>query len=199
MQEYNARIGRALFNPFPTHFYFKSGSVLKSQFNKEERLREKEAFDWKKRPKKQSRRGKHYMVARQAKGQPAPEKKTGDETESGEKEHPGLEGESLREEEIVVEKMAPEETAKVSISSSSLGDMAAGEEQYQIISRITEADRLNDTKSLNRKGERNLYLVIKRGKGMNQWVLPGGLMGLQEGELLHEVSFALFALKDYDY
>ncbi|KAG1730586.1 39S mitochondrial ribosomal protein L46-domain-containing protein [Suillus lakei] len=41
---YQARIHRALHNPFPYDFYFKQGSPLESRFNIEERRRERKAF-----------------------------------------------------------------------------------------------------------------------------------------------------------
>ncbi|KAI6110074.1 39S mitochondrial ribosomal protein L46-domain-containing protein [Pisolithus sp. B1] len=41
---YQARIHRALHNPFPYDFYFKQGSPLETRFNIEERRRERRAF-----------------------------------------------------------------------------------------------------------------------------------------------------------
>ena len=41
---YQARIRRALHNPFPYDFYFKPGSLLEGKFNDAERQREREAF-----------------------------------------------------------------------------------------------------------------------------------------------------------
>ncbi|RDX42690.1 hypothetical protein OH76DRAFT_1410951 [Lentinus brumalis] len=41
---YQSRIRRALFNPFPTDFYFKTGSLLEKKFAREEKVREREAF-----------------------------------------------------------------------------------------------------------------------------------------------------------
>lgn len=41
---YQARIHRALRNPFPTEFYFKQGSPLETRFNIEEKRRERSAF-----------------------------------------------------------------------------------------------------------------------------------------------------------
>lgn len=54
--------------------------------------------------------------------------------------------------------------------------------------RTHEADKKGDLKSLDRLGERNLYLLI-RGKdhtGKEVWRFPQG--GLEDGELLHQVS-----------
>ncbi|KAG1759402.1 39S mitochondrial ribosomal protein L46-domain-containing protein [Suillus occidentalis] len=42
---YQARIHRALHNPFPYDFYFKQGSPLEARFNIEERRRERKAFE----------------------------------------------------------------------------------------------------------------------------------------------------------
>ena len=55
-------------------------------------------------------------------------------------------------------------------------------------SRTHEADKTGDVKSLDRLGERNLYLLI-RGKdhtGKEVWRFPQG--GLQDGQLLHQAS-----------
>ena len=55
--------------------------------------------------------------------------------------------------------------------------------------RVHESDKKGDVKSLDRLGERNLYLLI-RGKdhtGKDVWRFPQG--GLQDGEFLHQVSY----------
>ena len=131
--EYNARIARALFNPFPTAFYFKAGSILETQFMHEESQREKAAFGWK----------RHIFPE-------DPDMKDG-------------------------------KTRNVT------GNVLVREEAEEIMPRVTEADRKGDIRSLDRKGHRNLYLLIKRGKGRNEWRLPGGIHEVQQGELLHEV------------
>lgn len=145
MYQYNANVGRALYNPFPYDFYFKTGSLLKRQFNKEERAREKLAFNWGKRsaPKKVS-----FSVTRTSK--------------------------------------LPAKIKPVVFAST------MPEDEMEVMSRITEADKTNDVKSLNRKGHRNLYLLIKRGS--NHWRLPGAQGGLEHGELLHEVSGVIFIM-----
>ncbi|KAF4553365.1 39S mitochondrial ribosomal protein L46-like protein [Elsinoe fawcettii] len=51
-------------------------------------------------------------------------------------------------------------------------------------SRETEADRKGDRKSLNRSGERTLYLVVKNGAG--RWVFPGDVVRGKEG--LHQAA-----------
>lgn len=72
--------------------------------------------------------------------------------------------------------------------SSSVGvGVLAKEEEVTIMPRSNEADRKGDVKSLDRKGPRNLYLLVKKGKGRNEWRLPGGITEVQDGELLHEV------------
>ena len=55
--------------------------------------------------------------------------------------------------------------------------------------RETEADRTNDVKSLDRKGDRNLYLVLKK-QADSSWRLPQGRAA--PGEALHVVSPLLF-------
>lgn len=140
--EYNAHIARALFNPFPKDFYFKPGSILEKQFKREDRRREKEAFNWGKRPGSQKR--------------------------------------------------SSERKAQRKKSSSPIG-LIGKEEEDVLLPRRTEADEKGDVKSLDRKGHRNLYLLIKKNKGRNDWRLPGGSLELQGQELLHEVtvSYAL--------
>lgn len=142
--QYNANVGRALFNPFPYDFYFKSGSLLKRHFNKEERVRESQAFNW-------GTKKSHKSPSKKISTASRPSKK-----------HTQAKVESV---------------ASVSIPPEDL-DM-------ELMSRSTEADRINDTKSLNRNGHRNLYLLIKKS---NQWRLPGALGGLRNGELLHEAA-----------
>ena len=137
--EYNAHIARALFNPFPKEFYFKPGSILEKQFKREERRREKEAFNWGKRPGAQKRSS-------------------------------GRKGQRKR-------------------SSSAMG-LLVKEEEEVLLPRRTEADEKGDVKSLDRKGHRNLYLLIKKNRGRNDWRLPGGSTDLQGQELLHEVRLS---------
>ncbi|CCM03837.1 uncharacterized protein FIBRA_05986 [Fibroporia radiculosa] len=54
--------------------------------------------------------------------------------------------------------------------------------------RIHESDRTGNVRSLDRQGERNLYLLlqIKSQAGANIWRFPQG--GLQSGEPLHEAA-----------
>lgn len=70
------------------------------------------------------------------------------------------------------------------------------EEDATVLPRWHEADGKGDTKSLDRFGQRNLYLVVKsKGeKGEDVWKFPEGAM--QPGELLHEVRFLCIARKD---
>ena len=135
---YQSRIRRALFNPFPTEFYFKPGSLLEKKFSKEEKLREREAFG-----------GSWTFKGKDSDGL----------DESGNLVDPTEQTESMGEEPM--EPPAP---------------------------RIHESDKTGDVKSLDRQGERNLYLLI-RGKdhtGQEVWRFPQG--GLEKGELLHQVS-----------
>lgn len=54
------------------------------------------------------------------------------------------------------------------------------------MSRITEADKSNDTHSLDRKLDRTLYLLLKKPRERHTWQLPQGVLGA--GEVLHESS-----------
>lgn len=62
------------------------------------------------------------------------------------------------------------------------------EEQPKLMPRVTEADKKGDVKSLDRKGERNLYLLIqgKDEAGKDVWKLPQ--CDVAPTELLHDVS-----------
>ncbi|KAI0670644.1 39S mitochondrial ribosomal protein L46-domain-containing protein [Trametes maxima] len=137
---YQSRVRRALFNPFPTEFYFKTGSLLERKFAKEERLREREAFGgpWTLKRRKQA---------------------TSSVDEDG-----------------------------ILVASSDQAENMGEEPVEPPAPRIHESDRTGDVKSLDRKGERNLYLLV-RGKdhaGKQEWRFPQG--GLEEGELLHQAA-----------
>lgn len=50
--------------------------------------------------------------------------------------------------------------------------------------RTTEADHAKDVRSLERQGERNLYLLLKKKDG--SWSFPQG--SVEKGEFLHQVT-----------
>ncbi|RXW20740.1 hypothetical protein EST38_g5095 [Candolleomyces aberdarensis] len=131
---YQARIRRALSNPFPHDFYFKQGSLLQTRFNLEERQREKRAF------------GPSFLPTEDV----DPEKAAADKA--------------------AVEQLAQQE--------------GEGEE---LTSRTHKADLTNDVKSLDRKGQRNLYLLLlAEENGKDVWRFPQG--GLEKGDLLHQAA-----------
>ncbi|KAG9088859.1 54S ribosomal protein L17 mitochondrial [Ceratobasidium sp. UAMH 11750] len=119
--DYQARIARALSNPFPHEFYFKKGAIAERQFLTEESTREKEAF-----------------------GQGFGETQLAD---LGEEDKTGAIGQT---------------------------------EDVSALPREHESDRTGDVKNLNRKGDRNLYLLVKAVEG---WRLPQG--PAERGETLH--------------
>ncbi|KAH7909140.1 39S mitochondrial ribosomal protein L46-domain-containing protein [Hygrophoropsis aurantiaca] len=122
---YQARIHRALHNPFPYEFYFKQGSPLESRFNLEERRRERKAF-----------------------GAPF-----------------GLD--------------SSEKNAATELAESSLRD-----EEEETMPRIHEADVKGDLKNLNRRSQRNIYLLLlQKENGRNVWRFPQ--VTAEKGELLH--------------
>ena len=126
---YQARIHRALRNPFPTEFYFKQGSPLETRFNIEERRRERQAF-----------------------GAPF-----------------GMDPSEERNE------------------ATELMEIAMKDEVDESVPRVHQADETNDPKNLNRRGQRNLYLLLKtRENGKDVWRFPQG--NVEAGEILHVVS-----------
>lgn len=52
--------------------------------------------------------------------------------------------------------------------------------------RITEADKANDRKSLYRKLDKKLFLIVKRGRDQHTWQFPQG--DWVKGEMIREVS-----------
>ncbi|KAI0781208.1 39S mitochondrial ribosomal protein L46-domain-containing protein [Trametes elegans] len=138
---YQSRVSRALFNPFPTDFYFKTGSLLEKKFAKEEQIREREAF------------GGQWTIRRRKQSKPLGVDEDGILVASADQ------AENMGEEPV--EPPAP---------------------------RVHEADKKGDVKSLDRMGERNLYLLV-RGKdhaGKVVWRFPQG--GLQKNEFLHQAA-----------
>ncbi|KAH9997542.1 39S mitochondrial ribosomal protein L46-domain-containing protein [Russula vinacea] len=118
---YQARIQRALHNPFPHDFYFKPGSLLESKFNLEERKRDRKAF------------GPGFGA-----------------------DHPLAPGAGFGRDDD--ETPAP---------------------------RVHASDVSGDVKSLDRKGQRNLYLLIQqKTDGAAVWKFPE--TAVVDNELLHE-------------
>ncbi|KZT74252.1 hypothetical protein DAEQUDRAFT_807916 [Daedalea quercina L-15889] len=124
---YQARIQRALFNPFPDEFYFKPGSILEGTFNAEEKYREKLAF------------GGPYVQ---------------------------------------------EKPTQIAVDSANV----VGGKSQQPLTRVHEADLKNDVRSLDRQGERNLYLLVhgQDSAGKDVWRFPQG--GMEDGQALHQVA-----------
>ncbi|THH15593.1 hypothetical protein EW146_g4898 [Bondarzewia mesenterica] len=128
---YQARIQRALHNPFPYEFYFKQGSLLESKFNLEERRRERKMF------------GKGF-------GADSPDA-------------PGA-----------------------GVTAEDLKKFGQSEDE-STASRVHPSDLNGDVKSLDRKGQRNLYLLLqKKEDGKDVWRFPQG--EIEQGELLHEAA-----------
>lgn len=73
-------------------------------------------------------------------------------------------------------------------ASKEVMEVLGEEEAVKPMSRVHEADTKGDVKSLDRKGERNLYLLVraKDAGGKEVWRFPQG--DVQTGELLHDVS-----------
>ncbi|KAG6820786.1 hypothetical protein H0H93_011551 [Arthromyces matolae] len=132
---YQARIRRALHNPFPLDFYFKQGSLLETKFTMEEKKRERRAF------------GARFQQ----------------------------EEEFISEEKAAADKAAADQLA-----------LQEGEDNT-LMPRVHEADTQRDFKSLDRKGRRNIYLVLQtQVDGKHIWRFPQG--GVEKGELLHQAA-----------
>ncbi|KAI0295500.1 39S mitochondrial ribosomal protein L46-domain-containing protein [Russula brevipes] len=145
---YQARIQRALHNPFPHEFYFKPGSLLESKFNLEERKRDRRAF------------GPGFGA-----------------------DHPRAPG--------------------AGVTAQDLKKFGRDEDETPA-PRVHASDDGGDVKSLDRKGQRNLYLVIKQktdadavwkfpetasaardlrelcGEAMDSWIVSRKPIGLYE-------------------
>ena len=128
---YQARVQRALHNPFPHEFYFKPGSLLESKFNLEERKRDRKAF------------GPSFGA-----------------------DHP----------------LAP----GAGVTAQDLKKFGRDEDETHA-PRVHASDVNGDVKSLDRKGQRNLYLLIKQkaGEVADAWKFPE--IAVADNELLHEV------------
>lgn len=123
---YQARVHRALHNPFPYDFYFKQGSPLEVRFNIEERRRERRAF-----------------------GAPFGVQKSEERNDATE-----------------------------------LMEISMRDEVDESMPRIHQADSQGDLKNLNRRGQRNLYLMLRRKQDdKHVWRFPTGAVA--KGESLH--------------
>ncbi|KAI0818805.1 39S mitochondrial ribosomal protein L46-domain-containing protein [Irpex lacteus] len=131
---YQARIDRALHNPLPYDFYFKPGTQLELQFDKEEEERERAAF------------GKSAT--------PSPRVKT--------------------EEEL---RASDEDNAEMAALESQ-----QQEEEFKPLPREHESDRTGEVKSLDRQGQRNVYLLVqvKDETGKMSWRFPHAPVNTRE-------------------
>ena len=68
-----------------------------------------------------------------------------------------------------------------------------GEAESRPLPRTTEADAKNDVRSLERKLDRTLYLVVKQksGRGAATWRFPAKALTNTKHENLHDVSTSL--------
>jgi len=88
------------------------------------------------------------------------------------------------------EKKAFGRVSKIMMESTEANREAAElakEDVEQRAARFTEADRKKHLRSLDRKGERNLYLIINKNLGHKTcWSFPEG--PVQKGEFLHQTA-----------
>jgi len=72
-------------------------------------------------------------------------------------------------------------------AASADDDPGLQEEDEESMPRVHPTDTKGDTRSLDRKGQRNLYLLVKtRQGGKDVWAFPQG--DVAKGELLHEAA-----------
>lgn len=81
---------------------------------------------------------------------------------------------------VSAEKIAAEKAAEEQLA------LQEGEGQ-NLMPRVHSADTNRDLKSLDRKGRRNIYLLLHTVENAKEvWRFPQG--GVEKGELLHQVS-----------
>ncbi|KAF9808972.1 hypothetical protein IEO21_07661 [Rhodonia placenta] len=82
----------------------------------------------------------------------------------------------------------PDGDSAAATAPSMVEEVVSTESGEECMPRIHEADIKGDVRSLDRQGERNLYLLLqgKDQSGRNVWRFPQG--GIREGELLHEAA-----------
>ncbi|KAF9452826.1 hypothetical protein P691DRAFT_696140 [Macrolepiota fuliginosa MF-IS2] len=131
---YQARVRRALHQPFPYDFYFKQGSLLETRFNLEEKDREKASF-----------------------------------------------GPTFVQDDY-------QDLAKVEADKAAVKLLAQQEgEGESLAPREHPSDKSGDIKSLDRAGERNLYLLLKsKENGKDVWRFPQG--GVETTDFLHQAA-----------
>lgn len=98
-----------------------------------------------------------------------------------------LVGDRVSEPEDQIERLLQD--AEVEVKERDIqgeGEVVKKEEIERPMPRITEEDRKGDLRSLNRRLERTLYLVVNRGDGV--WEFPSSVLE-RKGESLQTVSF----------
>jgi len=73
--------------------------------------------------------------------------------------------------------------------ATELMELSMRDEVDQSMPRTHEVDTKDDLKNLNRKGQRNLYLMLRTNEdGKDVWRFPTGVV--EKGELLHVVRYS---------
>ncbi|CAO3669952.1 unnamed protein product [Umbelopsis ramanniana] len=65
-------------------------------------------------------------------------------------------------------------------------DVTTQMNKFETGSRLSEADKKNDIKSLDRALQRTLYLIVKKPRDQHAWQFPQG--AVEEGEYLHDAA-----------
>ncbi|KAG8624264.1 hypothetical protein KVT40_007331 [Elsinoe batatas] len=175
---YNRRLNERLALPFTRYFYYKKGTPSDGEWKRKIRARLTPSRDvgvysaygaegWNDEVLVGDRTGEEEEiieeVIRDAEGAfdtPAVRAREGQEKPKGE-----AEGGQQGQEEYSVRQAKKEPVARP-------------------VGRVSAADRQGDRRSLNRRGERTLYLLVRNGEG--RWVFPGDVVRGREG--LHQAA-----------
>lgn len=152
---YNQKLNRHLAVPLNPDFYFKPGSSAELAYLKAEAERVKLDFTT---IRSRGNLAAASVAATPAKGQPA------EELVSAGQPTAANPAESVMD-------TSPEGEAEGAAESESF-------DSYAVRSRRTEADEANDQTSLDRAGDRTLYLLIKSRETSNAWRFPSDVVDL---------------------
>ncbi|KAF8477430.1 39S mitochondrial ribosomal protein L46-domain-containing protein [Kalaharituber pfeilii] len=143
---YQRRLNDRLSLPFTRYFYFKKRTLAEAEYKKRQARIKDEYNPYKEGWKDELLVGDYRWKQEDFGYQRLLETTvTGDEAAESENAQVGLEGDMSREIKNSMERP---------------------------LSRITEADLKNDTKSLDRKQSRTLYLLVRRNRESNAWKFP---------------------------
>ncbi|KAI8579059.1 hypothetical protein K450DRAFT_243658 [Umbelopsis ramanniana AG] len=96
------------------------------------------------------------------------------------------EDEAARMKAMADPKLSLSEAVKETQVKQEDADVTTQMNKFETGSRLSEADKKNDIKSLNRALQRTLYLIVKKPRDQHAWQFPQG--AVEEGEYLHDAA-----------